>query len=682
MATLEKIRSRSVLLVSIIFIALFLFIITIIDNPLSLLMDQTTVAKVKGEKIDYEQYQAKAQELREQNPNNVNADEQALQALISETLFQQEFDKLGLTVTPNEISNAIVGENAPGFVVNSFMQQFGAAPQDVLTAISNPESMGINAEQAAQLTEAYKRFEKNIEQFLLGQKFFMLAGGAINANKLDAQTAFDEANTTYTLATVSKNIFTVQDSVTEAEIKAYYKAHKAPYRLNEPSRWIKYVTLDIIPSTPDRQKGIDQVTEAMNQLAQVGPTTRGFEYLNGNSTFNVNTYTGDSTQVAELKVNGLADFLNNATPGEAKVVSSNAYGSYNPSITMARLISRQTRPNGAKVKRAIIDPAANTDSIIALLNKGIAPDSIKGIAQNMEIDYNFSQIPAQQVDSVRNAAGKYVAFNMGQYIIADALSSLDPAKPMYEYATATLNIEPSRETIDQLNTRMRDFLIVATNAEAFNNDNSIQQGLTVSDALITPSSPAINGMEDTRSAIAWAMDADKGDVSRLYTNSKNTRLMAVAVADIYKDDYAGLSFPPIHEEVENEAINQKRADKLIAQYNGKAKTLAEYAKLMDAPIDTLRFVNPSQPRYGALGALPVVAAKKAGKTEGPIRMNSQVIVYNILDAKKGDMPYDELSNKRQYNGQMQEFLIGQGSIENLLLGDNRIQNRILKFTRQ
>ena len=54
MATLEKIRSKSVLLVSIIFVALFLFIITIIDNPLGLFMDNTTVVNVNGEKINYE----------------------------------------------------------------------------------------------------------------------------------------------------------------------------------------------------------------------------------------------------------------------------------------------------------------------------------------------------------------------------------------------------------------------------------------------------------------------------------------------------------------------------------------------------------------------------------------------------------------------------------------------------
>ncbi len=42
------------LLVSVIFVALFLFIITIVDNPMGLVQDHTTVAKVKGDKIDYE----------------------------------------------------------------------------------------------------------------------------------------------------------------------------------------------------------------------------------------------------------------------------------------------------------------------------------------------------------------------------------------------------------------------------------------------------------------------------------------------------------------------------------------------------------------------------------------------------------------------------------------------------
>ena len=268
MATLEKIRSKSVLLVSVIFVALFLFIITIIDNPLGLFMDQTTVVNVNGKKVDYEQYQKKAQELREQNPQNVNADDDALQALISETLFQQEYDKLGLAVSPEEISQVMVGENAPAYIVNSFRGQFGATPAEVLSAIQNPDAMGLTDDQATQLSIAYKGFEDQIEQFLLGQKFYQLIGGTINANKLDAKTAFDENNTSYRLATVSKSLFSVQDSVTDADIQKYYNEHKEAYKLNEPSRYVRYVNLDITPSPADRQASSDAVKKAMDKIAE------------------------------------------------------------------------------------------------------------------------------------------------------------------------------------------------------------------------------------------------------------------------------------------------------------------------------------------------------------------------------------------------------------------------------
>lgn len=678
MATLEKIRSKSVLLVSIIFVALFLFIITIIDNPLGLFMDQTTVVNVDGEKIGYEQYQQKSQELREQNPQNEQADEQALQTLISETLFQREFSKLGLAVTPNEISEIIVGENAPAYIVNSFISQFGAAPQDILSAIQNPEAVGLTSEQAATLSDAYKKFEDQIEQFLLGQKFFMLAGGTVNANKLDAKAAYDEANTSYTLATVSKSIYAVQDSVSEAEIEKYYKEHRNEFKVNEPSRYVRYVSLDITPSPADRQAASAAVNEAMQKLSE----TQGMDALTGDSRFIINRASGDSASVAAAKINGLNRFVSEAEVGEARVILNNVYSPANPRIIIARLTGRENKVNGAKVRRAIINPSANPDSVLVKLNAaGSNPDSIEGIEQTTLLTYDFSQLPSQQVDSVRNAGGKYVLFEMGNgYTVADAIESLDAPKNIYTYATATYDVEPSRETIDQLNTRMRDFLIVASTAEAFNQDNAAQQGLSVNDALVSNSSTAINNLSDSRNIVAWAMDAKKGEVSRLYTDSKNTHLAAAAVVDIYKDDFVPASFPPVHQQVENEALTQKKADKLIAEYTGKGTTLADYQAAMEAQrIDTISHVNVGSARYAQLGGL---RAHKPGDVVGPLRWNGSVIVYNVIDAEDGKMPYDETANSTQYQRQMQQFLFSNDRITNVLLGDGKIKNRMLKFTRQ
>ena len=57
MATLEKIRSKSVLLIVVIGVALLAFIIgDAITNSRNLFGDQTKVAKVGGTKIEYNDY--------------------------------------------------------------------------------------------------------------------------------------------------------------------------------------------------------------------------------------------------------------------------------------------------------------------------------------------------------------------------------------------------------------------------------------------------------------------------------------------------------------------------------------------------------------------------------------------------------------------------------------------------
>lgn len=679
MATLEKIRSKSVLLVSVIFVALFLFIITIIDNPVSMFVDQTSVAKVKGDKIDYEQYQQKAQEIRDQNPENLNADEDALTALISETLFNQQYKALGITVTDNEITEAIVGDYANYQILQAFYQQFGAAPQAVLEAINaDPSQTGLTAEQLDMLRSGYRKFEQQVEDFLKGQKLLMVASGSINANKLDAQADFDEANTSYTLATVSKSIYSVTDSVTDADIQKYYNDHKAEFKLNQPSRYLKYVTLDITPSTADRQKAQQTVSDALAEIS----AAESIDPLTGNSAFVINRYNGDETVVKNAQINNLQAFLDTAAPGQAQIIVAQAYTPRNPHITIARLNSRQNKVNGARIKRAVIDPSASVDSVIAALNApGAMADSINGVISVNTLVYTFSELPAVQVDSVRGANGKYVPLAMGNgYTVADAVDSLYAPVNVYDFATADYAIEPSRETLDGLNTRMRDFLIVASTADAFNDENAMQQGLSVNDALISPSSTSINGLDDSRGIVAWAMESKKGQVSRLYTDSKNTRLTAAAIADIYPGDYVPATFPAIRQQIEMEALNDKRAQTLIDQYTGKGNNLAEYQAAMEAQrIDTLQRVNLSSPRYAQLGS---VRGHKPGDVVGPLRWNGSVVVYSIVDAQDGSMPFDQASASAKYQRQMQDFLFGQQRLSNTLLGNGKIDNRLLRFTRQ
>jgi len=673
MATLEKIRSKSVLLVSIIFVALFLFIITIVDNPLSFFIDQTSVANVKGEKIDYEKYNERANLVREQNPQATDADEQAMNSLVTEALYKQEFSKLGLVVTPEEISSCLVGDKAPYNVLSQFYQQFGATPADVLTALNNPEASGLTQEQVDQISRAYATFEKNLEDQLLTQKLINLLQGSINANKLDARQIYDQGNTTYTLAAVSKNIYQTTDSVTPAEIEKYYKDHRAGYKLQDKVRFVRYVTLPIAASNADRQKAVETVQQALANIEETG----SMDALLGNGAFVVEHQNADSAALAAANLAGLKEFLETAEPGSARILNPNsAYVASNPQLVIARLVNRENKVNSAKIAQVVYDGTVNADTIIAQLNAGVAADSIEGVAQSVPATSMSFETLTNIIDTLQAVgAGKYI--DLGQAAVA--VESWGKAEPIVEYYTATYAVEPSRETIDGLNTRMREFLISAPTAATFNNENAALQGLMVQETLIDNSSFTLDGLEDSRSMVAWAMeDAKKGDVSRLYTDSKNTRLAAIAVVDEYKD-YIPYTYPGLTAAITQAAQTEKNANLVINDVKGKGSSLADYQKLMEAArVDTLRGVNLSNSYYAQLGG---VRGAKKGELVGPVRWNSSVIVYSILDENEGSMPYDEASSAMQFQRQARSLVLGQNP-DALLLGDGKVKYNFLRFTRQ
>lgn len=678
MATLEKIRSKSVLLVSIIFVALFLFIITIIDNPVDIFMDRTTVVNVNGDKVDYDKYQARINSIHQANPEATNVESSAIQSLITESLMESEFKKLGITATPDEISSLLVGENANPNIVNAFRQSFmGATPELVLSAINDPASMGLDAEQAAQFRNQYIEFENNLESQLKSYKLLNLISGSINANKLDSRAMFDEGNTTYTLATVSKSIFDEPDSVTSADIEKYYKEHREQYSIreafgvNEPKRYIRYTYLDIVPSQMDLQRASQQANEALAMLEN----SQKMDTLVGNSAYIIEHKTGNAETVTASNIRGLKEFVDSANIGAAKIF--NQANSANPNIVIARLVDRSVRSNSAQIVPIQVANPASADSIVALLKSGVAADSISGIQVGGSSPFEFTQNP-ELADSIKSAGvGGYFVYRDG--IIG--VGTISEPEQTYEYYTATYNIEPSRETIDGLNTRMRDFLIAAPTADLFTIENGMPQGLQVRDAIVGASDNAIPGVEDSQNMIAWAMNTDKGKVSRLYTSSKNSQLAAVAVVDEYKD-YVTTSFPAVHDGISADAQQDKTAKNLIAAYTGKGSTLADYQKTVGATrIDTIRGVNFSNGRYGALSG---ARGHKAGDVVGPLRWGTSVVIYTVVDSEEGTMPFDEASNAAQFKNNAQRSIIGANyqNIVPLLLGNGKIENRIVNFTRQ
>ena len=166
MATLEKIRQRKKILAIVIGAALLAFIIEVGIEAIGRSGGNSAAAKVGNEKIDIMAFQRRVeQEAADDQQNNQQVDaalrqQQVLDEMINEKLLEQEYDKLGLFVSDEEISQLMIGKN-PAPAVVQFAQQVGAqTPAELYDFIMNPGKQGIQDSQVAELRNQWNKLQE------------------------------------------------------------------------------------------------------------------------------------------------------------------------------------------------------------------------------------------------------------------------------------------------------------------------------------------------------------------------------------------------------------------------------------------------------------------------------------------------------------------------------------------
>ena len=130
MSALEHIRKRPALVISILGLALVLFIITAVsDNIFSFFGDRDTAVKVDGEKLKYDEWKRTSSrisdQMRQQGRENADlsyADELALQQIIDQELFDKQVEKLGINITDEEMQEYLFG---PMSIAQAQAQSYG-----------------------------------------------------------------------------------------------------------------------------------------------------------------------------------------------------------------------------------------------------------------------------------------------------------------------------------------------------------------------------------------------------------------------------------------------------------------------------------------------------------------------------------------------------------------------------
>lgn len=275
MSIIQTIREKgAVIVIALIAISLIGFILMdSMSSGGSLFGDNNTtiLGVVNGEKIQLDDFNTKVKEIEQQYPNNGSSQSQQIMEsvwnqMVAERIVEEQFQDLGITFTPNEMSAVMFSEDAP---------------QQLKQAFTDKETGQYNIEQAKQWWAETKR-NKNAEQrsAVISQvidpmrlnslytKYTSMISGSIYQPKWISKELNEEKNEFASISYVAVPYTVISDSsvkVTDAEIKSYLDKNKNKYK-QEGGRMISYVSFSAAANSSDSAKILESLKELKPQF--------------------------------------------------------------------------------------------------------------------------------------------------------------------------------------------------------------------------------------------------------------------------------------------------------------------------------------------------------------------------------------------------------------------------------
>lgn len=687
MATLEKIRKRSTLLLIVVGAALLAFIIgDFFTSGRTLFGTGTTIAKVGDEKIDIQDFQRRYEEANQMyQQQGAKMDPAALQqrvlyGMIQERLLDKEINDLGIEVSDNELTQAMLGPNAH-YAMIQFAQNMGfETPQQLYDVAFNPGKYGVPEDQARQVQQMWLKQEQQMEQMLKQQKFQNLLVGSLVANELDAKAYYDGNASTSHIAYVKKSFADLPNDkypVTDSEIKAEYNKQKNAYKVDEEMRRVSYISVNVEPSTADVAEARKLVDATVSRLA----STNDLEAVNGDSNFGVDRR---STTASAITNPQLKSFVTDSVAGSVTMLSF-----INDEFTIAKVLGKKVAVDSINVDLvAYQGDAAGRDSLLAALNSGTPfEEALKmpGVVGGQADVWNtIASSPDNELkEKLLNAgSGYFISDSTANDARIIRVNSKKAPVAIYDYATVSYKVYPSDATVAKLNDDLQAFMSGITKADSLTVTKALKAGYSLQPAMVTSNSANLGNVPYTRNAVKWAMDAKAGEVSPILEDGQNDRLIVVALNDVIKPGYMPVNDDDIKAALTEKVRNNKKAADLIAQYKGKASDIAGFAGLMQASVDSTE-VTFGQMFISGIGAmesnlLGQVPVTPKGVVTGPVQGTNGVYVYQVYEVDNQSRPYNYQENAARYNQQFG----GQAVLQNffdIMMEDNKVVNNTLKF---
>jgi len=713
MAVLGKIRSRGMILIGIIGLGLLAFIAEEAFRSCEATRnnERQQIGEVYGKKISVQEFQKMVDEYTDaikmqQGQENLNEEQlnqvkdMVWNSYVQSQLIEKEAEKLGLTVTDQELQNILAEGTNPMLLQTPFVNQqtgrFDAAALKKFLADykaqknTNPQM----AEQYATIYKFWTFMEKQLRTQLLAQKYQNLLAHCFLSNPIEAKMAFKEENEESQIQLASLPYSSIDDSkiqVSESELKEKYNQLKPRFKQYVETRDIKYIDIQVDASATDKAALKKQFADYTKDIAAAGDPTDVVR----KSTSQV-SYLGLPI-TKEAYPSDIAARLDSMSVGSVYGPVENAQDN---TLNIIKLVAKTQQPDSIQYRQiqvmgATADAAHKTaDSIYTALNNGADFEAIaKKYGQTGEKTWmttrqyqnapsmdkdtkayitSLNTMPVNEIKNIRLAQGNII------------VQVLDRKGMITKYDAAVIKktVDFSKDTYRTAYNKFSAFVGANQTADAIIK-NAAKSGYSVQEAKdISTAQHYLVNIRSTRDALKWLFEAKEGDVSPLYECGDNNHLLVVILNRINPVGYRSLKDAQVKEMVKGEVLKDKKAEQLMAKLNGVNSIAGAKAKgAIVSPVNQITFASPvfitatgaSEPALS--GAVAAVAKGAFDKT--PVKGNAGVYMFQVTGRTMRPVKYDAQAQEQKLRQRAMQYA---GNFMNeLYLKAKVVDNRYLFF---
>ena len=672
MALIKEIRQRTGLAIGVIAGGLILFLLGgDLLNPNSTLLNtnKNIVGEIAGEEITLEEFAQKVEEYKgsfqqrtgrvPSEPEMVSVREQAWQAMIVERVFDEEYEKLGLTVSNAELVDMVQGKN----IVPELRAQ-----------LTNPQTGQFDKTQLISFLQSLENADPTQQAFWAQQE--KLFAQSRNRVKYDNLLATSEYATTSEARLEHKSATTVADAavlfvpyyvipdgdiaVTDSDLSAYFSKNQEKFKVGNSAN-LEYVSFSILPSGEDSSAVISRINELTEQLKSIEndsvfvsqnseiqspyltispgdqlPTSlttnvpqiaQGETYgpfITSNSTYV--TYKISSQYVGTPKMRashilfsteGMDETGKASVKQQAAKVLADIKGGANFAEAARQYGQDGTAQNGGDLgwfaKADFVEPFAN--ATYAAKSKGLLPNLI-------ETEYGFHIIEITELPS-----SKYT-----------------------KIAVLELELVASDMTRNDAFRNADSFVAESGNRNEFT-ENATDKGYRILQANnVDATSRNINNITNAREVVIWAFgDASSGEVSPVF-ELDNAYIVATLVG---RKEEGTAKLDDVKEQIRQLVLNEKKAA-LIKEKLASKSTIEEMKSVFpDASLNDIPELRLNSSVIPGIGFAPKAIGSVFGlKTSGQITQAVQEDIGVLVCKLNNLTPSTEIGDYTSYQAQL------------------------------